>query len=99
MEQPKLPRIYLLRRDAASDELVQHALRLTPVQAILAVSSEDFKAVTDSPFLDGVPVNMTTEHWRPIVIVAEGFDHPLTAVNEDGSLEIVCPNPTRSSQL
>lgn len=97
MEQPKLPRIYFVRRDAVSDERVQHALRVTPVKAILAVSTDDLKAIEETTLAGDAPVSVTGDNWGPVVIVAEGFDHPLTAVNEDGSLEIVWPNPTQSN--
>lgn len=89
----KLPRIYFLKRDAVQDEAVQHALRITPVKGVLCISSADLKAVEESS-LDA-PVAVATEGWGPIVIVAEGFDHNLVAVNEDGSLEIICPVPTQ----
>lgn len=97
VDQPKLPRIYLLRRDAVSDEQVQHALRITPVKGVLCINTDDLKVLEESTLAGGIPISVTGESWGPVVIVAEGFDHPLTAVNEDGSLEIVCPNPTPSN--
>lgn len=99
MEQPKLPRIYLLKRSAVQDEAVQHALRITPVKGILAVHPDDQKAAQESFSLGELaPIAVTTDGWGPIIIVAEGFDHPLSVVDEDGNLEIVCPSPTQSNQ-
>lgn len=98
MEHPKLPRIYFLRRDAVSDEQVQHALRITPSKGVLCISTDDLKAIEESTLGGVTPVSVTGDSWGPVIIVAEGFDHPLTAVNEDGSLEIVCPNPSQSNQ-
>jgi len=91
VEQPKLPRIYLLKRSAVSDEQVQHALRITPVQVVIAIHPDDQKAAEASS-LDA-PIALTTDGWGPIIILAEGFEHPLTVIDEDGKVEILCPQP------
>lgn len=99
MDQPKLPRIYLVKRDAVTDEAVQHALRITPVKGVLAVHPDDLKAVQENWSLGELaPSYTTTDGWGPMVIVAEGFDHPLAVINEDGKVEVLCPAPTPSNQ-
>lgn len=77
----KLPRIYLIKRSAVQDEAVQHALDINPVSAILAANAQDGEAAEVLG-----PVNLL--HGAPIAIVAE-FDHPLAAINEDGSVETI----------
>lgn len=84
MSEIKLPRIYLIKRSAVRDEAVQHALDITPVCAVLAPSSD---ALNDAEHMGDTH---TLLNGAPIAIVAD-FEHPLSAINEDGSVTIVCP--------
>lgn len=81
MSEIKLPRIYLIKRSAVRDEAVQHALDINPVSVILATSAQDGEAAEALG-----AVNLIT--GAPIGVIAE-FDHPLAAINEDGSVSIV----------
>ena len=90
MSEIRLPRIYLVNRNAAQEEFVQHALDINPPSQALVVTPGDAQVVTalgEVHVLSGAP----------IAIVAE-FDHPLSAINEDGSVTIVCPAPEQSSK-
>ena len=71
-----------MRRDAAGQEIVQRALQLTPVAGALAPSDAD--AIAASAISDHV-LGM---QGAPLAVVAE-FDHPLTAIYDDGTVEVI----------
>jgi hypothetical protein len=83
----RTPKVFLVRRDTAGQELVQRALNLTPVAGALAPSGAD--ALAASTFTEHV-LGM---QGAPLAVVAE-FEHPLVAVFEDGTIEVVIEKQT-----
>jgi hypothetical protein len=77
------PKIYLISSKASEEQVerIKSALSLTPVDVVVATAPQlgDFcrKFSEDVTGLN-----------RPIAIVAD-FEAPLTAINDDGSLEII----------
>jgi hypothetical protein len=86
-----LPIIYLIRRDAVDSDAVKDVVRITPLSAALAASPADAEAarkITDQEILGA--------RGAPLAIVAN-FEHPVVAVHDDGSVEILCPAPSQSN--
>jgi hypothetical protein len=77
------PKVYLISSKVSEEQIqkIQDALSLTPVDVVISTAPQlgDFCR----KFSEAV-----TGLNRPIAIVAD-FEAPLTALNEDGSVEII----------
>jgi hypothetical protein len=74
------PKVYLISRTLTDEqkEQVQQALSITPLAAIIVADPRDL------PLALSICDKAQVLH-HPVAVLAE-FEHPLTAVNEDGSL-------------
>lgn len=75
------PTIYLISRSLTEDQsqAVADQLSLTPIDVCIVSSAADVNLAKRFS-------EMVTGLHRPIAIIAD-FEKPLTAINEDGSLE------------
>jgi hypothetical protein len=79
---PMPPLVYLISRQLTQDQTqkVIDALSLTPVDVVIAAPQDVERARNFCEQVTGL--------HKPIAIVAD-FDHPLTAVERDGSLKVI----------
>jgi hypothetical protein len=87
----KTPKMYLVSRVGAGMKEVQEMLALTPIAGAICASPEDAVAaepLTEVKIGNGGP---------PLAIVAQ-FEHPLSVVNEDGTVETLWPAPAPYSK-
>ena len=84
------PKLYLVSREGASDPEVQRMLALNPVAGAICASPDDALAATFTEVKIG-------NQGPPLAIVAQ-FEHPLSVVNEDGTVEILCQAPAQFKQ-
>lgn len=85
------PKLYLVSRVGAGMEEVQRMLSLTPIAGAICASPDDALAAES---LTEVKIG---NQGPPLAIVAQ-FEHPLSVINEDGTVEILCPAPAQSSK-
>lgn len=77
------PKFYLVSREGAGMQEVQDMLSIAPVAGAFCASPDD--ALAASAFTEAKIGN----NGPPLAIVAN-FEHPLVAINEDGSVEVLC---------
>jgi hypothetical protein len=76
------PKIYLVSRDITPEQRdeVLRALSITPLAAVIVADPRDIN--------QAIELCRTAEVLHQPIAILAGFENPLTAVNEDGSL---CP--------
>lgn len=82
MPSSESPLVYLINRSISPEQIQQvvAALDATPVDVIIAAPADVEKARSITPQVTGL--------HRPIAIMAD-FEHPLQAVQRDGSVEVM----------